>query len=193
MKKILSLMAVAAFLFSSEWCLASWTDALQPTRWEFRTGYAYQYTNSKRPTNFEFIPIMPSTSVPMGKETGSGWYRGQWEWVPELFLAAMIHPFIRPILGVTPLQFRYVFKPESRVRPYLFTGAGILYGDFDRRETGSGLNFNLQFGAGIYYTLNKSVSLILEYRHIHISNAGISKANSGLNTNTFLAGVSFKR
>ena len=193
MKKILSLAVISAILFSSNLCFAGWTDALRPTRWEFRTGYGYQYTNSKRPTNFELIPVFPSAAVPVGNPVGSGWLRGQWEWAPELFLATMIHPFMRPIVGITPLQFRYVFEPKCRIHPYLFAGAGILYGDFDRRETGHRLNFNPQFGTGLYYALNNSTSLILEYRHIHISNAGMDKRNSGLNTHTFLAGVSVKR
>jgi len=187
------LAAVAVIPLLSSRSFAAWTDSPRPDRWEFRTGYAYQYTNSKRPTNFELVPFFPSASLPAGKQVGSGWLRGQWEWAPELFLATMIHPFMRPILGVTPLQFRYVFQPECRIHPYLFAGAGILYGDFDRRETGNRLNFNPQFGAGIYYALNQSVSLILEYRHIHISNAGMDERNSGLNTHTFLVGVSLKK
>ena len=192
-KKILSLTVSAAVLFSSSWCFANWADSLRPTRWEFRTGYAYQYTNSKRPTNFEIIPFFPGASVPIGDAAGSGWLHGRWEWAPELFLATIIHPFTRPVVGVTPLQFRYVFEPKCRFHPYLFGGAGILYGDFDRRETGHRLNFNPQFGAGFYYALNDSASLILEYRHIHISNAGMDERNSGLNTHTFLAGLSVKR
>jgi len=192
-KKVLSLFAVAATLFSSTECLAGWQDVLRPTRWEFRTGYAYQYTNSKRPTNVEFIPALPSAVVPIGDAVGSGRLHGRWEWAPELFLAAFIHPFMRPIIGVTPLQFRYVFEPKCRIHPYLFGGAGVLTVDLDRRETGNRINFNPQFGTGFYYALNDSASLILEYRHIHISNAGLDERNSGLNTHTFLAGVSIKR
>lgn len=184
---------IAAILLCSSRLVAAWPDCMKPTRWEFRTGYAYQYTNSKRPTNVGFIPVLPSAVVPIGGERGSGWLHGRWEWNPELFLAAFIHPFMRPLIGITPLQFRYVFEPKCRIHPYLFTGAGVLYVDFNRRETGNRLNFNLQFGTGFYYALNTTTALLLEYRHIHISNAGLDERNSGLNTHTFLAGVSIKR
>lgn len=193
MKKWFGFITVAGVLLLSQVSQASWSEAFRPSRWEFRTGYAYQYTNSKRPTHFEVIPFLPGAAVPIGKAVGSGWLHGQWEWAPELFLAAMIHPFARPIFGVTPLQFRYLFEPKWAIHPYLFAGAGILYGDFDRRETGTRLNFNPQFGAGLYYALNKTTSLILEYRHIHVSNAGLDERNSGLNTHTFLAGLSVRK
>ena len=162
-------------------------------RWELRTGYAYQYTNNSRPNNFQIIPLYPSLAVPLTDIKGSSWYRGRFVLNPELFLASFTHPYVRPIFGVTPIQFSYSFEPaKSRFSPYLFAGAGVLWADVDRRETRSRTNFNLQGGAGTRYRMTEKTSLILEYRHIHISNAGLHEDNAGLNTNTFLVGVSVK-
>jgi len=162
-------------------------------RWEFRTGYGWQYTNESRPSNFQIIPFMPSAAVPLTGYGGHGWLRGRWEWNPELFLALFNHPYLRPIFGITPLQFHYELEPKGKWSPYLMLGAGVLRSDIHRRETGSLLNFNSQGAVGIRYVLGSRLSLSGEYRHTHISNAGLNDDNSGMNTHTFLAGISLEQ
>lgn len=193
MRKFLGLsVAIALFLFPVG-SQAAWKDLLNPERWEFRAGYGYQYKDTKaRPHNFQLLNFMASAAVPMGGQKGSGWSKGHFEWAPELWLGLFTHPYTRPLIGIIPLQFRYVFEPEGGVHPYVFGGAGFLYANVNRRETRSDWNFNLQGGAGLYYSLNESASLILEYRHVHLSNAGLHEDNAGMNNHTFLAGVSFK-
>jgi len=193
MKRLLGLTVVFAVLLSPLCSQAAWKDRFHAERWEFRAGYGYQYKHAKaRPNNFQMLNFTASAAVPMGGQRGSGWFKGRFEWAPELWLGLFIHPYHRPLLGVTPLQVRYVFEPEWRVHPYLFAGVGILYADVDRKETGNRVNFNPQVGAGLYYALSGAASLILEYRHVHISNAGLDERNSGMNNHTFLAGVSLK-
>ena len=194
MKKSFALAAIAAGLLFPVCSQAAWKDVFHPQRWEFRAGYAYQYKDTKsRPHNFQLLNFMASAAAPMGGQRGAGWFKGQFEWAPELWLALFTHPYIRPLIGVIPLQFRYVFQPEFKVHPYLFAGAGFLYANVNRKETGSDWNFNPQFGAGLYYSISDAASLIFEYRHVHISNAGLEEDNSGMNNHTFLAGVSFQR
>ena len=193
MKRLLSIGAIAVVFFPPEWCSGAWAKELKVDRWDLRTGYAYQYTNNSRPNNYELIPVLPSVVIPLTEPVGPKWLRGRFEWAPELFLALFIHPYARPLAGVTPLQFRYMLEPKGRWSPYAFCGGGVLNVDINRRETDSHINFNLQGGVGISYALNDKVSLLLEYRHIHISNAGLDEDNSGLNTNTFLAGISVKK
>ena len=193
MKKLFGFAAALALFFSPVGSQAAWSGLLHPERWEFRAGYAYQYKNTKaRPHNFQLINFMLSGAYPLGGQKNFGWLTGRFEWAPELWLGIFTHPYYRGLFNANPLQFRYVFQPEGKIRPYLFAGAGILYADVDRRETGNRINFNPQFGSGFYFTLNEKTSLILEYRHVHISNAGLDDRNSGMNNHTFLAGVSFK-
>lgn len=194
MEKGIWFAAAALVLLSPGRSMAAWKDSLRPQRWEVRAGYGTQYIDKKsRPHHFQLLHLLPSVSVPIGKPVAQGWLHGQFEWAPELFLGLFTHPYVRPLIGVTPLQFRYVFQPDWRLHPYLFAGAGILYANVNRKETGKDLNFNPQFGSGFYYALNPSTSLIVEYRHVHISNAGLNERNSGMNNHTFLAGVSFKK
>lgn len=166
---------------------------LRLERWELRTGYGWQYKTSERPNNFQLHPLLASAVVPLTGEIGPGWLRGRAEWNPELFLAMFTHPYHRPVIGVTPIQLKYTLLPKGRLRPYLLAGSGILYANVNRRETGNDFNFNLNWGAGTYVRLGEAADLILEYRHIHISNGGVREDNTGLNTHTFLAGVSIKR
>ena len=193
MKRLLLVGTMFAILFSSERCSGAWAKEWRVDRWDLRMGYAYQYTNNTRPNNFQLIPVLPSAVIPLTESVGAGWLRGRWEWNPELFLALFTHPYLRPLVGVTPLQFRYALGPWGRWTPYGFIGAGILRANINRRETTSDLNFNLQGGLGVSYAVDDALSLLLEYRHIHISNAGIDEDNAGMNTNTFLAGISLKR
>lgn len=162
-------------------------------RLELRTGYGWQYKTSARPNNFQIHPLLASAVIPLTGEIGPSWLRGRAEWNPELFLGLFTHPYHRPIAGITPIQLKYALTPKGRFSPYLLLGSGVLYANVNRRETRNDLNFNLNLGAGTYFKLNGATDLILEYRHIHISNAGIREDNTGLNTHTFLAGVSIRR
>ena len=187
-----SLALLVIFLVSTavvEEVSAGWT---RPNRWDLRTGYGYQYTNNSRPNNFQVISVMPSAVFQMTKPIGPAWFRGRLHWNPELDLAMFNHPYNRPKLGVTPLQFRWQWETPYRWKPYVGVGAGILYANVNRKETRHDLNFNLQLAVGLYFDLNEHASLISEYRHVHISNAGLEERNSGLNTHNFLVGVSIR-
>ncbi|MBI3615972.1 MAG: acyloxyacyl hydrolase [Candidatus Omnitrophica bacterium] len=176
-------------------CFAGRAEAsshFQEKRWELRAGYGYQYTNESRPNNFQILSLLLSLSVPLTDPIGSSFYRGRWEWMPELHLGLFTHPYVRPLFGITPLQFSYSLEPWGRFSPYVFVGAGVLRAYINRRETGSRINFNPQGGVGTRFRLTDKMSLILEYRHVHMSNAGIDDDNSGIDTHNFLAGISLK-
>lgn len=161
-------------------------------RWELRAGYGWQYKSSARPDNFQIHPLLASAVIPITPEVGPSWLRGRWEWNPELFLAMFTHPYDRPLAGITPIQVKYTLARKGRWAPYGLIGTGVLYANVNRRETRKDLNFNIQGGVGACFTLTGRMDLILEYRHIHLSNAGLHEDNTGVNTHTFLAGVSIK-
>jgi hypothetical protein len=51
--------------------------------------------------------------------------------------------------------------------------------------------FNLQGGFGVQYYLRDNLALSCEGRYIHISNAGLSDDNYGLNALMGMMGVTF--
>lgn len=163
-------------------------------RVEFKVGYALGNNNNSQSTGFQYAPAALSAVVPMTDWQGSGWWKGRVDWNPELLTGTFTYPNVRPLVGLTPLQFRYQFAPRGHWWPYFQSGFGGVYSRINNRvETGKDLNFNLMIGAGIAYALNEGTSLMLEYRHHHFSNGDTDEYNSGIDANAVLAGVSLRR
>ncbi len=190
LKKIL--LALFVVLLVSAGIDEAASAGLRPHRWDLRLSYGYQYTNTSRPSNFQVISVMPSAVIPLTDPVGPGWFRGRLQWNPELNLGLFIHPYDRPILGINPIQFHWEWQTPCRWKPYLFAGTGFLYANVNRRETRSDSNFSLHGGIGTYFDFSERMSFIAEYRHAHISNAGLHEDNSGINTNSFLLGLSIR-
>jgi hypothetical protein len=93
--------------------------------------------------------------------------------------------------GGANLIFRNHFLALGRFVPFLELGAGMASVDFDLQEQRDGFDFTLETGAGAHFFLSRHVTLTLEWRLHHISNAGIHKPNEGINTSHFLGGLSF--
>lgn len=100
-------------------------------------------------------------------------------------------------VGVQPLNFRFIFKPNSRIKPFVQVGAGMIF--FNRKmpvTESTFYNFTGDFGGGVYYNLNsenRQKALVIGYRYFHISNFNTSKFNPGYNANIFYFGYSFSR
>lgn len=162
-------------------------------RLEVKAGYALGNNNNSQPTGFQYAPLTLSVLVPTTGWHGAGWFKGRVEWNPELLTGAFTHPNVRPLVGLSPLQFRYQLAPRGRWWPYFQSGFGGVYSRVNNRvETGKDLNFNLMLGAGTAYALNDRTCVVLEYRHHHFSNGDTDEYNSGIDAHVLLAGVSVK-
>lgn len=122
---------------------------------------------------------------------GPGIFRGNVELLPAVFGAGIWENTGHYIAGGT-LWFRYNFVPQnSRIIPYFQVGGGWTFMDIDHRYDGENFNFNVDGGAGVRYFIKPKVSLNLEYRFQHISNADLWKHNIGLNAQGPILGVSW--
>lgn len=84
------------------------------------------------------------------------------------------------------------FLPEtSKFQPYFKGGVGLIYMTQHTREQSTQFNFNEYAGVGAHYFFRKNIALTLEYRFRHISNAGISRPNTGINTHLGDCGISY--
>lgn len=63
--------------------------------------------------------------------------------------------------------------------------------DIDHRYDGMNFNFNVDGAAGLRYFITPQVSLNLEYRFQHISNANLGRHNLGLNAEGPVLAVSW--
>jgi len=73
--------------------------------------------------------------------------------------------------------------------PYLHLGAGVSYTDMDLNGMGTRENFFEEVGAGFKVQAFRRLSLSGEYRMMHVSNAGLSRDNIGLNSHVVLLGA----
>ncbi len=118
------------------------------------------------------------------------WYRGNWELIGEAFGGFQYHPEHAYLGGVAPLV-RYNFATGTRWVPFVNAGAGVTWTDIRDGDLSTKFEFNLQIGAGVHYFLKDNLSLDIQYRFIHISDAGISTPNLGVNDSNLVLGASW--
>ena len=118
------------------------------------------------------------------------WYQGNFELLGDLFGGMQFHPEHAYLVGMAPI-LRYDFATGTRFVPFVDIGGGVTSTDIRNPDLSTPFEFNLQLGGGTHYFLRENLALTVQYRFIHLSNAGISSPNLGVNTSTIFAGVSW--
>jgi hypothetical protein len=108
------------------------------------------------------------------------WYRGNWELRAELFGGNQVSPRNEWIVGLTP-HLRYNFATRTRLVPFADGGAGVTLTGIRRPDLGGLFEFNLQPGGGLHWFLRSDLALTAEVHFLHLSSAGISSPNLGVN------------
>lgn len=127
---------------------------------------------------------------------GPGFLRGNVEFIGELFGGPIFNGPGSVAAGFT-LLFRYNFvQPGARLVPYFQAGAGGVYTDIPEGPAasdaiGQAVEFNLQAIGGVRFLLNSRWSLNAEAAYRHISNAGMSDPNYGIDQLGGSLGVGF--
>jgi hypothetical protein len=96
--------------------------------------------------------------------------------------------------AVTPVGFVFEFAARRRVHPLVETSGGIIASTEPiptNTVNATGLNFLFYFGGGLRVQLHERGAVSLGYRFLHISNAGTTNFNPGLDNNVFYVGYSF--
>jgi hypothetical protein len=102
------------------------------------------------------------------------------------------HPNNGLEFGVSPLFGKLTFG-SGRLRPFLEGGEGILYTTRRKSTLGSGgFFFSSQFGVGLEYEIRDGLAFTFAARYRHISTAGITNNNAGLNSALALIGLTFR-
>lgn len=90
--------------------------------------------------------------------------------------------------GVNPFAFKWLFNGRGRVTPYFEFGGGVL---FTSRDVPAGVS-NINFASGTAIGANighGKAHWSLELRWLHISDAGLTADNPGINTIQVRAGI----
>jgi hypothetical protein len=119
--------------------------------------------------------------------------RGAVQYELEAIPVYYIYQPIKSAYGVsfTPFDLKYNFTRDgARAVPFLELGGGVLFTNNDVPAGTNSVNFTPQAGIGIHMpfgTHGYHATLALKY--VHISNAGLSVPNPGINTIQFRLGI----
>ncbi len=118
------------------------------------------------------------------------WWRGNVECRLELFSGAQFSPGSEGLVGLAP-HLRYDFATGTRWVPFIDAGAGVTATSIGTPDLSNIFEFNLQGGAGLHLFLREDLALTIEARYLHLSCAGISRPNNGLNTVMGMVGLTW--
>jgi hypothetical protein len=91
-------------------------------------------------------------------------------------------------IGVNPLNMKWNFERHKHVVPYAELSGGLLFTTHDVPANTSSTNFTPSAALGFHY-LGDRFAWTLEGRYLHISDAGLSRLNPGVNTFEVRVGV----
>jgi lipid A 3-O-deacylase len=114
---------------------------------------------------------------------GPGILRGQLEYAVDVVPVWVIAQKTNTAYGgsVDPFAFKWIFSSAKRVKPFFQIEGGALFTNTKVPENTSQINFTTSGGIGAHF-LGKKHNFSAEVRFQHISNAGMTNPNPGINT-----------
>jgi hypothetical protein len=114
---------------------------------------------------------------------GPGFLQGQLEYALDVVPAWAIVQKTNTAYGagVNPFAFKWILAKPRKVKPYFEIEGGTLFTNKDVPEGTSQINFTTSGALGMH-VLGEKHNWTAEVRFMHISNAGMSNPNPGINT-----------
>ena len=122
-------------------------------------------------------------------DAGRGSFQYELEAIPIYFVRQPIQNSYG--VSFTPFDVKYNFRRNAaHIIPFAELGGGVLISNHDVPSGTNAVNFTPQLGIGLHVPLgDKRYHATLAMKYVHISNAGLSVPNPGLNTIQFRFGV----
>ena len=113
---------------------------------------------------------------------GPGFLNGRFEYAVDAVPAYLIFQRANTAYGagVNPVVFKWIFAARGRVTPYLELSGGTLFTTHEVPSGTSTVNFTPSAAFGFHFLGERAWSV--DIRYLHISNAGLSVPNPGINT-----------
>jgi Lipid A 3-O-deacylase (PagL) len=113
---------------------------------------------------------------------GPGFLNGRFEYAVDAVPAFLVFQRANTAYGagVNPVVFKWIFAARGRVTPYLELSGGTLFTTHEVPSGTSSVNFTPGAAFGLHFLGERAWSV--DVRYLHISNAGLSVPNPGLNT-----------
>jgi hypothetical protein len=123
------------------------------------------------------------------KPHGPGFLRGRLEYAVDAVPVFLVVQKTNTAYGagINPFAFKWALDTHSSAVPYLEIGGGTLFTNTKVPEGTSRINFTTSGALGLHFVRSKH-NISTEVRFMHISNAGLSTPNPGINTIQFLIG-----
>lgn len=114
---------------------------------------------------------------------GPGILRGNFEFAADVVPVFYVFQPGRNAYGVVldPFVLKWDFRQRRRVVPFFEFGGGALFTTQDVPESVSSINFASGGALGTYFLTGK-YDWSAEFRYMHISDAGLTQFNPGINT-----------
>jgi lipid A 3-O-deacylase len=114
---------------------------------------------------------------------GPGFLRGRFEYAVDVVPLFLVVQRTNTAygFGVNPFALKWNFSSRGSVVPYLDVGGGTLFTSVKVPEGTSHVNFTTSGALGVHFLRSKH-NWSAEVRFMHISNAGLSRPNPGINT-----------
>jgi lipid A 3-O-deacylase len=114
---------------------------------------------------------------------GPGFLRGRFEYAVDVVPVFLV---FQPSgtgygFGLNPLALKWNLETYHRIVPYLELGGGTLFTNHEVPAGTSRVNFTSSGAFGMHF-LRRKYNWSMELRYMHISNAGLSTPNPGINT-----------
>jgi len=153
------------------------------------SGYAWGHMKFTE-SNFNAVPIFVRIGFDMSSAVGMKECKS----TLQLALEPFCNPVSKPESGIeTGLNvfFRYLHPIAPSVKLVSEIGSGPMYLSIDSVEQGkAGFNFLNQFGLGAQFAVSGNSAITVGYRFRHLSNAGTSQPNRGINSNAVVLSCS---
>ena len=109
------------------------------------------------------------------------WYPGSFQAYIEPAVAYITTPTHSYMLGVN-LMLRHTLLVWRRFSPYIEGGAGLMNTNLRNQVLGDSIQFMPQAGGGLRVNVFEGLSVDIGYRFHHISDAGLTERNRGINS-----------
>jgi hypothetical protein len=114
---------------------------------------------------------------------GPGFLKGRFEYAVDAVPAFLVFQPANTAYGVglNPLGLKWDFVSRGRIAPYFELGGGTLFTSHNVPTGTSSVNFTSGAALGFHH-LGDKMAWSLDVRYMHISNAGLTSPNPGINT-----------
>jgi hypothetical protein len=175
---------VVALVVSTVLCsvgYAQGTPEDSSSEWQVWTGGGHGINGSQSGTGVWNLGLR--YGLLLTSPAGPGFMRGQLEYAFDLVPAWTIVQKTDTVYGagVNPFAFKWILSSPKKVKPFFQIEGGTLFTTRDVPEGTSQINFTTSGGIGAHFLGDKH-NFSAEVRFQHISNAGMSHPNPGINT-----------